>query len=218
MNHAITRIVSFLVIAMFLALGEFSVIIVCSILTIALYLIDPPEDLSKILFSIYRMKWFFLSIMVVYLLIDSTSISWWSKMAEGIKRIVILVLMMMLVSWLMNKTPRDKILSAIIFLLKPLRYLGISIETVALRIELIFQNIETVRILVSEKKLTMKQGKKNISEIGKVVSGLYLDLIEKVDEKPLQEITIDLKNAVPFDQWILPSVLFIFLSIVHNLL
>ncbi len=218
MNHAITRIVSFLVLAMFLALGKPLIVIVCSVLTLLLYWTNPPEDFRKIARSLYQMKWFFLSIIAVFVLIDTSDISLGSKLSAGLKRILILALMLLLINWIMSKTPRDQMISAIIFLLRPLKYLGFSVESLAIRIELIFQNIETVKVYLLEKKATIKQGKIRISEIGYSVSGLYFDLIKKIDEKSLDGISVDLKSQASLGQWLFPVMLFIILYLIQTIL
>lgn len=161
------------------------------------------------------MKWFFLSILTVYVVIDSSDINVWLKLAAGFKRVSILVLLMLLVSWLLNKTPRNQIIAAIIFLLKPLKYLGVSVETLALRIELIFQNIETVKVFVLERKSSIKLGKISSVEIGKNISGIYFELIKKIDENPLDAITVDLKSQAPLNQWLFPMMLFIMLYLIQ---
>ena len=215
MTHAVTRIISFLILAFFLALGKVSIMIFCCVLTAAVFIIDPPQDFSKILRSIIRMKWFFLSILIVYLFINHTNTDLTTQLIEGFKRILILVMMMLLVSWLINKTPRDQILSAIIYLLSPLKYFGFSTETMALRIELIFQNIGDVQTLVTQKKESLQQRKKTVNEIGKSVSGIYFDMLDAIDEKPLDQITVKLQNPASFSDWLLPILLFSILFLIQ---
>ncbi len=164
------------------------------------------------------MKWFFLSILIVYLFINNANTDFTTQLIEGSKRILILITMMLLVSWLINKTPRDQILSAIIYLLSPFKYFGFSVETMALRIELIFQNIDNVQALVTKRKESLQQGKKNINEIGKSVSGIYFDMVNDIDEKPLEEITIKLQNPASFSDWLLPFFLFSILLMIQKFL
>ena len=164
------------------------------------------------------MKWFFLSILIVYLFINHANADFTTQLIEGSKRILILITMMLLVSWLINKTPRDQILSAIIYLLSPLKYFGFSTETMALRIELIFQNIDNVQAIVTKRKESLQKGKKNINEIGKSVSGIYFDMVNDIDEKTLEEITIKLQNPASFSDWLLPFFLFLILIMIQKFL
>jgi len=216
--HAVTRIISFLILAFFLALGDTSVIIFCCILTAVIYSCDPPEDFSKLFQTIKRMKWFFLSILLVYLFINTSNISLFLQFQEGLKRILILIILILLVSWIINKTPRDQIISALIFLLSPLKIIGFPTHKLALRIELIFRNFDEIQRFVVSQKNKVTCDIKNISEIGKALSSVYIDIVDMIETKPLDEIVVSLKSSISPLQWLFPVFLFIILFLIHNLL
>ncbi len=163
------------------------------------------------------MKWFFLSILIVHLFINHGN-NYIFQLIEGLKRIIILVVMLLMVSWLINKTPRNQIISAIITLLSPLKLLGFPIGKMALRVELVFQNIDHVQTFVSYRKDKLQQGKKNIHEIGKSISGMFFDMIDVIDEKPIHEIIIERHSPASLLDWLLPVFIFTVLFLVQNFL
>ena len=215
MTHAITRILSFLIIAFFLALGEGSVIVFCCLIAGIIYLLDPPEDIQSVFRSVVKMKWLFISILLVYLFLNNSNVNFTTQLYEGLKRILILIIMMLLVTWLIKKTPRDQIISALIFLLSPLRFLGLSVHTLALRIELVFRNIDDVRSIITQEKDKTFGNIKSINEIGETVSGIYSNLIHVIEEKPLHELAVEVQSPASVKQWLAPLILFVVLFLIH---
>lgn len=125
---------------------------------------------------------------------------------------------MLLVSWLINKTPRDQILSAIIYLLYPLKIFGLPVNTLALRIELIFRHIDDVRMMLIQKKDNISSSVGTIAGIGNLVSGIYYELVESIDKKALNEISINIQPSAPLKQFLIPFFLFLTLYLIHNFL
>jgi len=131
---------------------------------------------------------------------------------------MILIIMMLMISWFMSKTPRDQIISALVFLLSPLKIVRFPIETMALRIELVLRNIDDVRMMLLEKKDRMNKNIRSVTEIGESVSGLYFDIVETIDSKALEVITVDLQKQPSAKQWLLPILIFIALVLFQNYL
>ncbi len=182
-----------------------------------IYLFEPPDNLSKVLQSLIRMKWFFISILLVYLMLDKSSADIVSRITEGVGRIMVLVIMMLLVSWLMDRTPRDQILAGLIYLLKPVQMIGFPIHKFAIRVELIFQEIDFAQHLVNQKKAALLDKKLNYSEIANVLSGLYHEIVACADHSRSEPVAIDLIERVSPIQWMFPFFLFAILLIIHNL-
>ncbi len=197
-------------------MGDGTIIVFSSVLTAVIYFYDPPEDFSKLFRSIKRMKWFFLSILLVYLFINTSGSDLTVQLQEGLKRIMILIIMMLLVSWLMNKTPREQIISALIFLLSPLKILGFPTHKLALRIELVFRNFDNIQSIVVRQKDKITGDLKNVDEIGKRVSEVYFDIVEMTKTKHPDEVVLHYQSPASPIQWLLPIILFVVLFLIHH--
>ena len=80
-----------------------------------------------------------------------------------------------------------------------------------------FQNIDNVQMLITDKKDKIQQGKKSLNEIGKSVSGIYFDMIDTIEKEPLHEITIERQAPASLFDWLLPVVLFSILFLIQNI-
>ncbi|MFK8066660.1 MAG: hypothetical protein AB8D52_00275 [Gammaproteobacteria bacterium] len=161
------------------------------------------------------MKWFFLSIILVYIFIDQTNADITVRLVEGLKRVFILVILMLLVNWLLEQTPRDEIISGLIYLLFPLKLIGLPTEKIALRVELIFRYIDNSSTFVTEKKQQIRSESQSLNEVGHFVSKVFYEIIELADQKKLDKVEIKLISKVSFEQWLLPTLLFITLILIQ---
>lgn len=123
---------------------------------------------------------------------------------------------MSVISWILDKTPRDQIISGIVFLLSPFKIFGFPSEKMALRIELIFRCLDDVQTTVIDKKEKLLSEIKKDNQIGNAVSKVYFDIMELVEEEALDEIKIDLYQKVSLKQWMFPLFLFVTLFLIQT--
>lgn len=184
-------------------------------ITVGLYAINPPQDHTQLLRSLLRMKWFFLSILIVYLALDPVGNTLFVQLLQGIKRVFILVLIFLLVAWLIRNTQREQIISAIIMLLSPFRTIGLPTRIIALRVELVLANITNVQTYLAGVINTSEIRKNTLKETGRDLSGLYLKMVKLADQVPLEEVVINQQIPPSFKQWLLPVCLILMFYLVH---
>ncbi len=123
---------------------------------------------------------------------------------------------MMLVNWLLAITPREEIISGLIYLLSPLRLTGLPTEKIALRIELIFRYIDDSSTLVRDRKQQINSESKSLFEVGHFVSKTFYEIIEQADSRTLNKVEINLVSKISLEQWALPFLLFIVLFLIQT--
>lgn len=212
-SHAVIRIVSFLILALFLALGNLNVIGIILLITCLLYIVHPPHNISNLLRNIFKMKWLFISIFLVYLLLnDHTNVglytSIWDALLPAAVRVLILILMLLLVGWLVTMTPRNDMISALVTLLRPLRVTGFPLEVMALRIELVLNNINAIQSLLVIKRDESTVTRFKAMETGRIMSGIFREVLILAESKPLQTLELRTVSAPTVMQWTLPIFLF----------
>lgn len=218
-SHAIIRIVSFFILALFLALGNLNVIGIIFLITCLLYFIDPPHNISNLLRTILKLKWLFISIFLVYLLLnnnasDRSVTSSWDSLFPAAERVLILILMLFLVGWLISRTPRNDLISALVTLFRPLSITGFPVEVMALRIELVLRNINAVQSILVIKRDSFTVSGFNATETGRIMSGIFQEVLLLADSNPLHTIELSTASAPSFLQWTLPVCLFVILLVI----
>jgi hypothetical protein len=163
------------------------------------------------------MKWFFLSILLVYLALDPGDDTFFVQLLQGIKRVFILMLIFLLVAWLIRNTQREQIISAIIMLLSPFKTIGLPTRIIALRLELVLAKMTNVQTYLTGIINTSEIRKNTLKETGRDLSGLYLKIIDLADQAPLDEVVINQQVSPTFKQWLLPACLILMFYLVHCL-
>jgi len=155
--HAVIKIVCFLVFATAMVMGAKLVLLAGFILVASLYLFElvqgMPTQLHNALKMLKRLRWLFLSILVVYLFFTPgilllPDVLWGPTqegLIQGLVRIVVLVLIVAAVNVLIGSTGQAEFLSAVSWCLQPLSWLGLSHERLAVRISLTLATVGVLR-------------------------------------------------------------------------
>lgn len=103
--------------------------------------------------AVYRLRWLFLSIAVLYLLFPPVTVTGWyghitAGLPEAMLRILALVGIVVLVQTLFVLTDRSQVLAGLLWLLKPLKMAGVSVERFALRLLLALEVLPRVQVLL----------------------------------------------------------------------
>jgi energy-coupling factor transport system permease protein len=215
--HTLIRIVSFLVFAAFVALGNPAQLVFAAVLVGLTYYITPDTEIKTLWGLLRRMRWLFLSLLVVYLwftpgqplLPAIASQPTLEGVQQGLLRISALTLLTLAASLLLQSTTRETLIAALYRLVSPLRWLGVQPERMAVRITLTLGAVTEVQQLLTEQ---LREHPANISSnpvarISAVSAGLFQAVIAQAEKVPCTPLTISEGGRLPAAQWLVPIVL-----------
>lgn len=236
--HAVIKIVCFLVFGAAMAVGSKPVLLAGFILVSSLYLFElvcgVPTQLHNVLKMLKRLRWLFLSILVVYLFFTPgilllPDVLWGPTqegLTQGLLRIAVLVLIVAAVNVLMSSTGQAEFLSAVSWCLQPLSWLGLSHERLAVRISLTLTAVGVLRTacqheahdetsdVVVAKSVESSSSEPKLMAIAKTAHHLFDKVINDAEQASLQAITLPEQSRPPLLQWAIPVLLAIVLLVV----
>jgi len=154
--HPAVKIVSLVILSMFSTQGGWFTLLLTGALLLPFYILR-PLFLYTALRMLLRLKWFFFSILLIYLVltpelpIEHQSIyfnnlsalnTFLNQALPGLFRIMVLVLIIFAVNLFLRTTSKESILAALLWLFTPLKILTINIERISLRAMLTLDYIE----------------------------------------------------------------------------
>jgi len=223
--HPVILVASFLVFVAMLAFPVPSTLFVSSLLLILLYLRDGGAHVRPGLVMLRRMRWFLLSILVVFCwLTPGTPVMQWPALSvwlptneglsSGLLRVVALVLVITSVNLLLQSLSRQELLTAIYFLARPLRLVGVKAELVALRMMLVFDAMGEVQQMVTQYLPEKGHVPRHLDSIGLLASGVWNSVIERAGKVHQETVVVlPMLERAPLWQWCLPILLWGFFYI-----
>lgn len=217
--HPVVRIISFLVFTLFLALGDLSQLAVAAVILFVLYSMTALSCLVNAWMMVRRMRWFFLSIAVIYVWLTpghplfegGASMASWLPTREGVlmggHRLVVLIMMVLSAQWLLWVTSRDQLVSALYWLAMPLVVTGFSRERLAVRIALVLSTIEQVQRRINEELAQVSLERGNLTGYAAVAAMLVSGVVRQAEQESCHLIEIELENAPALLQWLWPLLL-----------
>ena len=230
--HPVIRIISFLVFGAFVAYGKLPQLLFALVLIIAAYTYGHAHLLRANWRILKRMRWLFLSIFVLYLWFTPGRplVGAWvsaSPTIEGITlgalRVGSLILIVMAVNLLIKSIPRDAMVAAILFIIKPLARVGFSHEKFAIRIVLTMEAVNEVQYLQSlmpeispnssdrardpAAKTPLQGLRTRLDTVGEYAALLFMRVIERAHARTDQPLTLIEISAPPMRQWVYPVLL-----------
>ncbi len=221
--HSVIKIILFLIYAAAVAFGGVTILLAGAVLVLALYLPGPRERLLLALRMLRRMRWFFLSIALVYLLFTPGQLlfsAWpWGPTVEGLagggQRIASLVLIVFAVNLLLRTTLRPALISAILWCLMPLAWVGLPRERLAVRIALTLDAVDSVQVIYRHRPrddeppadIRPASLKARLWRIGATAQRLVVAVIEQAESAPAVAIEVPKPSNPPLGQWLYPLLL-----------
>jgi energy-coupling factor transporter transmembrane protein EcfT len=219
--HAVIKIVTFLVFGAALSFGGDRALALGLLLLVMLYLLGPRDGLHSAGRLLARMRWFFLSIALVYLFFTPGRLllsAWpWGPTLEGahegLLRIGVLVLIVLGVNLLLRTTERAALLGGILWCLYPLSWFGLPHERLAVRIALTLDAVGEVQGVYrhgargGEGQAARQPIAARIARIGDVARRLFVATVEAAEAVPVQDIELPAESRPPLLQWLYPLVL-----------
>lgn len=211
--HPVIRITSFLIFSLsislgsinqfYLALGLISVLIIC-FGTHAMRVVWP---------MVWRLRWFFLSIMLLYCWLTPGQALWhdapewlpsWEGLAFAGHRIAVLVLIVMAVSLLLSTMQRESLISALYWMALPMRLFGVNPERMAVRIVMTLECVTDVQSLVAEQVKSRPLETSKLAHYGSVAASVFGQVVRRGEESVCSVIELEISAKPSVIQWLLP--------------
>lgn len=220
--HPVIRIAVFIILAGALSLGKLNTLVLVAIAVAVVYGITANTHiLSPALKMLRRMRWLFLSLLIIYcwftpgtplpFALPATILTWLPTL-EGIQeasiRIASLVTVVLAVNLLLQTTPREHLLGAIHWWTRPLRYIGIAYEKLAIRMALVLETVPKLQPLISQALADQRGSGSHHSALirtGQVAATLYQNVLTHAEQQACLSIEIPAVIAPPAWQWLFPA-------------
>ncbi len=219
--HPLIRVSCFLVFAALLALNGSSRLWCAAVLIGGIYLFLPRTVLHSALMMSRRMRWLFLSLLIVYGWFTPGTPVWpgvgtpWLEtllptvegLQAGLARAFALVLIVFAVRLLLYTCTREELMTAVYGLSLPLAVFGLARERLALRMVLVMDAVEEARVLVAERLAQRAAGAPRLRTIGNFAAGLIGEIAERAGRRAEAPVELVLAGAPPLWQWLYPAAL-----------
>ncbi len=224
--HPLIRVICLVLIAGFTASANVPFLLIAFVLLAAIYLYT-SVSLSQCWRLIRRMRWFFLSILVIYFWFTpgdafspALANSLWFPSVEGVEqgitRVVCLVLIIASVSALLQSTGRAELFAAIYSLIAWTRFIGFSPERFAVRATLTFSSLSEIQPMIASKTEQLKSPvgiKARIASLAEATTNVFVDVYKNAAKAELTTVTLDDVEAVSIWQWLYPiSLVLLFIA------
>jgi len=229
--HPVIRIISFLILAGFVAFGGVYETALGFALVLGVILYRRLQSIELSTRIIKRMRWLFLSILIVYLWftpgepllpIKSDFMPTLQGLQTGLLRVFSLILIIVAVNYFISTIARHRLVQAIVWLLYPLNWIAIDTRQLALRIALTLELIPRVQQMVLDVKQHYVDAKLNsdqvkhaalkkslvlsrITMISHMLEMLFQRTVGEALKMPPEKIRVDTMQHPPVWQWIFPA-------------
>ena len=218
--HPVILVVSFLLFVAMLAFPVPSALLISFLLLLLLYMNDGFSHLHSALLMLRRMRWFLISILVIFcwltpgapiVQLEWAALNAWLPTIEGVSsgllRVLALVLVIASVNLLLRSLSRDELLAAIYYLVHPLQLVGVSAERVALRMTLTFDALSTVQSVVSSHMPDSGRMPRRLDSIGRLAANVFHMVAERAGAEEQKNVVLGSLDRPPLLQWLLPLLL-----------
>ena len=211
--HPVIRVISLIVLGSAMALSQGRAVLFATSLVLALYVVTSTTHLAPALKMLRRMRWLFISIVGFYFWFTPGEPLWgsassWLPSVEGMQqggaRIAALVTLVLAVNLLLQTTPRDAMVSAVLWLTQPLRWIGFAHERLAVRLTLVFEAVREVQSLYAAAAPTNVERRTPLARFGDRVATLFEQTLQRADAQELHALSVDISASPPWYQWLYP--------------
>ena len=218
--HPVIRIVNFVVLTVFLALGAAANILIGAAVMALLYVRLESRAWKNAWRMLRRMRWLFLSIAVIYLWLTpgtplisgGEAFAQWLPTVDGLwqggLRIASLALMVVAANLLLYVTARDQLLAALRWWLTPLGVVGIPHERFAVRAALTLEAVTQVQGQVRGALAAVPASAKPVARIGALAAVMFGIVIQEAELASCAAIEMPALRSPPLLQWGVPLLLF----------
>lgn len=171
--------------------------------------------------TLRRMRWFFLSIVVLYVWFapveDVGHVNEFVWYADGVKagleRVFVLVIILIAVTCFIVTVDRGELLNAVLWLSRPLKVFGLAPERVAVRFTLLFSVLTQIEHIVRDAKQNGEMNAVTDSTMprspvwerwGDSATYLFKNTIAQAFASPLESLDVSLMRSPIWYEWLIP--------------
>lgn len=212
--HPVIRIITFLVLVIFLSRADSVILLAVTLVILFSYLITKPAHIHSVWPMLKRLRWLFLSMFILYLwftpgtpVVDIADSGWvptYEGLQTGLLRIAALVLVVLAVNLLIKTTPVDELLAALYWLAGPLQWAGVSREQFAVRMMLVMDIVPNVHPIVQTRSSEQAQESRLLTRMSNTIVSVFKDVLEQADATPERAMTLGDVSSPPLYQWMWP--------------
>ncbi len=208
--HPGLAILTFLLFALGVAHGGWTTVALAWAMTLPLLLFFPPHW-ATIARLVIRMRWLWLSLLVLYfwftpgrLLIPSLGA--WSPTLEGVGlgwlRVAVLLVMVVASQLLIQLSGREGLVAGLVWLLAPLRLVGVPVRRLSLRLSLVLDLVPKIDPL-SALREAPEEGLRRVSSVAGRMVREVLKRAERGEGAEAASRPVDVSPPAPL-HWLLP--------------
>lgn len=202
--HPLIRIICLLCFIILLVQATPARLVIAASLLTVVYLLRPHILLKSAWRNLWRLRWLFLSILVLYLwLTPGQDLQY--KLVFALHRITSLVLVVMAVTVLLALTTQQQLLDGLYRLLQPLRVVGLPGHIIVLRIMLTLRVVEQLQAY-SYSGASGNNGS-TIARLTQRIQSLIAYIEQQIRHAPLTPLQFQLSELPVWWQWGLPLLL-----------
>lgn len=214
--HPIINIVSFLILAIALSVGGVAQLLLALLLVSVCYLLVPQRNLSRLWIMLLRLRWLWLSLLVVYLWFTPGQVllqawpAWsptWEGLVQGLERVGVLLVIAVAAHLLMQLHGPEEMVAAIHRLSWPLAWVGVSRDRFALRMMLVLEKVSEVQPLRMLAREDSRRADNPLLGISQAVGAMFQQALQRAESEPPREVVLPCADTPPLWQWLLPFML-----------
>ncbi|MCK5664527.1 MAG: hypothetical protein KAI17_13640 [Thiotrichaceae bacterium] len=217
--HPVIKMVSLVILSIFSTQGGWDNLFL-TIIIIAPFYFFRIEIFYPALQMLFRLKWLFLSIILIYYLLSPET----AHLLSALLRISVLITIIFSVNLYLKTSTIEQILESLLWIFYPLKYMQIDVVRLALRAILTLEYIEvlTLRLEQYQHKLVLKntaenkpglasflrQRKERLFNLIKHSGIIFQDILQEISTtKTYKEYSIDCIEAPDVQQLMIPVLL-----------
>lgn len=211
--HPVIRVICFLIVSLCIALGSVPQFYLALLLVVILGACYGARTLTSVWPMLRRLRWFFLSILLIYWWLTPGQALWqgapaWLPSVEGLgfalHRIAVLVIIIAMVGLLLRTMRREQLISALYWLASPLRLIGMRPEQFALRVVMALECVAEVQGLVAEAVKARSAQMSKLEHYGTVATAVFTEVLLRGDLQQCTDMELEIGVKPPLTHWILP--------------
>lgn len=212
--HPVISLVSLVIFSLCIAMGTWAQGLLGAFLLFLLLLRSSAGAWSVIIPMMRRMRWLWMSLVVVYFWftpgrpifpIDSALVPTVEGINLGALRITALSLIVTATGLFLHITTREQLFAALHWLAAPLAYVGVARERLAARMALSLAAVAEVQTLVQDVALRDDSIRTPWARWGHTAAATFRAVLVKAETVPCIELALPPRYAPPFWQWAVPA-------------
>lgn len=225
--HPVVRIFNLIIFILLLSRANAGQLLLALILLLPVFF-QHTVKMRNAVNMLYRMRWFFVSIFVLYVWMNPTGqfsfelgLSFWVSQLPsiymGLERIFSLMLVILAVTYVISSLSQAQLLGAIYWLATPFVFIGLNREKLALRMVLTFN---AAQLLLSEKKQRQAKSaaaaqplKSRLMSWLSHTANIYHHMVERAETQACKEYTFEKLASPKYAEWLWPILLILLFQV-----